>query len=95
VAEPPSVGDRHHRVNGRVSGLKIAMRSLQAHPSQIPERRGTEMAAKFVLNSAGGDANRRRDVGQSDVEVGIVVNELDCLAQRLRLRGKRFGIVPH
>jgi hypothetical protein len=33
------------------------------------------------------------NIAQPDIRVGVVVNERDCPAQRLGLRGSRFGIV--
>jgi hypothetical protein len=95
MAELPPAGDFHHGVNGWISGLKIAVSAVQTHPSQILERRDAEMSTKRVLNCARGDSDRRRDIGQADIEVGVVVDERDCPAQRLRLRGNRFGMVPH
>ena len=50
VAEPPPAGDLHHGVNGGVGGLKIAVRPVKAHPSQILERRSAEMSTECVLN---------------------------------------------
>jgi Polyketide cyclase / dehydrase and lipid transport len=95
VAELPSAGDRHHRVNSGIGGLQIAVRPIEADAAQILQRRGAEMAAKDVLNRAGRDAYRRGDVAEPDVPVGVFVDERDCPAQRPGLRGRRFGSGPH
>ena len=90
MAEPPSAGDRHHRVNGGVGGLQIAVRTIQPHAAQILQRRGAEMATEHVLNGARGDADRRGNIAQPDILVSVLVNELDCPAQRAGLRRSRF-----
>jgi hypothetical protein len=48
-----------------------------------------------MLNRARGDVDRRCNIAQPDIRVSVVVNERDCPAQRLGLRGKRFGRVAH
>jgi hypothetical protein len=95
MTEPPSAGDLHHRVYGRIGGLQIAVRAVEAHPTQVLQRRRSKVATKRVLHRARGDVDRRGNVVHPDISVGVVVNERDCPAQRLRLRGRRFDTVRH
>ena len=95
MGEPPSAGDRHHRVDGGVGGQQIAVRPIQPDATQVLQRRGAEVAAKNVLNGARCDADCRGDIAEPDVAMGVFMDEVDCPAQRPGLRCSRFGSNSH
>ncbi len=71
------------------------MGPVQADPAQILEWGGTEVAAERVLNRTRGNPDRRGDVAEADIEMGVFVNESDRPAQRLGLRGGGIGTLSH
>ena len=54
-----------------------------------------EMSAKRVLNRPWGDVDRRRNIAQSDVVLGIFVNKRNCQTQRQGLHRMSFRVSPH
>lgn len=95
MGEPPAAGDRRHGVNGGVRVLQIAMGALETHTPQVLQRRRVQMTAERVLNRPRGDVGDRGYLCQSDVAIGVVVDELDRAAQQRRLTGGPFDVVVH
>src|ERR1700716_2124384 len=77
VAEPPSARDRRDSVGGRVRSLQVTVGPVEAHPSQVLQRRRAEIATERVLHRARGNTEGRRYVRQPDVAVRVVVDKRD------------------
>jgi len=85
MSEPPAGSNRRHPLAvGRLGTLQITMGPFHPYAAQVRERRGIQMPAKCSLYAARTQSRGSRDLVKSDGITGMLVDEQQGAAQRLR-----------